>query len=91
VAIKPLAVATIQRLPQRTIIDTPDPGSVAACCHSNPIGPREQLPASNIKNVQPSIVVGLVSGAGSMSSRDVTEPVRSWTAGEAMLEETARS
>ena len=94
VAIKPLAVATIQRLPQRTIDSIrPTPGTVSPrAAIRTPSGPpRTAVPPRTSRTVQPSIVVGLVSGAGTMASRDVTEPVRSWTAGEAMLEETARS
>ena len=94
VAIKPLAVATIQRLPQRTIKSIrPTPGTVSPrAAIRTPSGPpRTAVPPRTSRTVQPSIVVGLVSGAGTIASRDVTEPVRSWTAGEAMLEETARS
>jgi hypothetical protein len=94
VAIKPLAVATIQRLPQRTIESTrPIPGTVSPrVAIRTPSGPsRTAVPSRTSRTVQPSIVVGRVSGAGIIGSRDATEPVRSWTAGEAVLEEPVYS
>ena len=94
VAIKPLAVATIQRLPQRTIDSIrPTPGTVSPrAAIRTPSGPpRTAVPPRTSRTVHPSIVVGLVSGTGTIAARDVTEPVRSSTPEEAMLEETARS
>jgi hypothetical protein len=94
VAIKPLAVATIQRLPQRTIESIrPMPGTVsprvAIRIPSGP--PRTAVPPRTSRTVQPSIVVGLVSGAGVIGPLGVREPVgviSAWAAGEPMLEES---
>src|SRR5215831_17433691 len=59
VEIRPLLVATIQRLPQRTIESIrPIPGTVSPCAaRQAPLGP-----SSTTRIVQPSIVVGRVSG-----------------------------
>lgn len=78
VAINPLAVATIQRLPQRTIeLIRPMPGTVsprfAIWTPSGP--PRTTVPPRTSRTVQPSIVVGPVSGAGSRGPLGAIEPV----------------
>src|SRR3982074_3626865 len=76
VAINPLAVATIQRLPQRTIESIrPTPGTLSPCVAvQTPPGPSRTtvLPRTS-RTVHPSIVVGLVSGAGTIVSRSATE------------------
>src|SRR5437660_4638448 len=72
VAINPLAVATIQRLPQRTIESMrPTPGTVSPrVTVQTPSGPsRIAVPPRTSRTVQPSMVVGLVSGTGSIISR----------------------
>ena len=74
VAINPLAVATIQRLPQRTIESIrPIPGTVSPrVAIRTPSGPsRTTVPPRTSRTVQPSIVVGLVSGAGTIGPRSV--------------------
>ena len=93
VAIKPLAVATIQRLPQRTIESIrPMPGTVSPRIAIRiPSGPsRTAVPPRTSRTVQPSIVVGFVSGAGLIGPLGVIEPVgviSAWAAGDAMLDE----
>src|SRR6266850_5860524 len=85
VAINPLAVATIQRLPQRTIESIrPIPGTVSPrVAIRTPSGPsRTAVPPRTSRTVQPSIVVGLVSGAGTIGPRSV-RVVLAWIAGEA--------
>jgi hypothetical protein len=75
VAIKPLAVATIQRLPQRTIESIrPIPGTVSPRTAVRiPSGPsRTAVPPRTSTTVQPSIVVGLVSATGTKGSRAVS-------------------
>jgi hypothetical protein len=74
VAINPLSVATIQRLPQRTIESIrPIPGTVSPrVAIRTPSGPsRTAVPPRTSRTVQPSIVVGLVSGAGTIGPRSV--------------------
>src|SRR5215470_8248446 len=67
VEIRPLLVATIQRLPQRTIESIfPTPGTVSprVALHT-PFGPsRTAAPSRTSRRVQPSMVVGFVSGTG---------------------------
>jgi hypothetical protein len=65
VEIRPLVVATIQRLPQRTIESIlPTPGTLSPCVAlQTPPGPSKMtVPPTTSRIVQPSIVVGLVSG-----------------------------
>src|SRR5207253_3643901 len=72
VAINPPAVATIQRLPQRTIESMrPTPGTVSPrVTVQTPSGPsRIAVPPRTSRTVQPSMVVGLVSGTGTIISR----------------------
>ena len=67
VEIKPLLVATTKRLPQRTIESTlPTPGTVCpGVTFQTPFGPSiTATPFTTSRSVQPSIVVGLVSGVG---------------------------
>ena len=67
VEIKPLLVATTRRLPQRTIESTlPTPGTVCpGVTFQTPFGPSiTAVPLTTSRSVQPSIVVGLVSGVG---------------------------
>src|SRR5262249_620720 len=64
VEIRPLVVATIQRLPQRTIESIrPIPGTVSPCAaRQAPLGPSSTtVPPTTSRIVQPSIVVGRVS------------------------------
>src|SRR4051812_24766804 len=78
VEIRPLLVATIQRLPQRTTDSTrPIPGTVSPCAaRQTPPGPSSTaVPPTTSRIVQPSIVVGLVSGAGAGLGRIFA---RSW-------------
>src|SRR5262249_47657618 len=65
VEIRPLVVATIQRLPQRTTESIrPIPGTVSPCAaRQAPLGPSSTtVPPTTSRIVQPSIVVGRVSG-----------------------------
>src|SRR5262249_26569015 len=65
VEIRPLVVATIHRLPQRTIESIrPTPGTVSPCAaRQAPLGPSSTtVPPATSRIVQPSIVVGRVSG-----------------------------
>src|SRR5712671_5992710 len=74
VAISPLAVATIQRLPQRTIETIrPIPGTVSPrAAVRSPSGPsRTTVPPRTSSTVQPSMVVGRVSGDATIGSRAV--------------------
>ena len=67
VVIRPLLVATIQRLPQRTMESIrPAPGTVSPTdTLRTPSGPcNTAMPPDTFRTVQPSIVVGLVSGVG---------------------------
>ena len=67
VEIKPLLVATTRRLPQRTIESTlPTPGTVCpGITFQTPLGPSNTaVPLTTSRSVQPSIVVGRVSGVG---------------------------
>src|SRR5215471_15959786 len=67
VEIRPLLVATTKRLPQRTIESTrPTPGTVCpGVTLQTPFGPFiTAVPFTTSRSVQPSIVVGLVSGVG---------------------------
>jgi hypothetical protein len=68
VVIRPLLVETIQRPPHRTMESTlPSPGTVSprAAFQMPPAGPSNvAVPSTTFRNVQPSIVVGLVSGTG---------------------------
>jgi hypothetical protein len=93
VAINPLAVATIQRLPHRTIDSIrPTPGTVSPrVAVQTPPGPsRTAVPSRTSRTVQPSIVVGLVSGTGTIVSRGATPApdkfVFAWIAEEAVLD-----
>src|SRR5215475_9926215 len=64
---RPLLVATSQRLPQRTMDSTlPTPGTVSPCVTlQTPFGPcRTAVPLLTSRSVQPGMVVGLVSGHG---------------------------
>jgi hypothetical protein len=90
VAISPLAVATIQRLPQRTIESIrPIPGTVSPrAAVRTPSGPsRTTVPPRTSSTVQPSMVVGLVSGAATIGSRAVIV-VLAWVRGGALAEST---
>jgi hypothetical protein len=61
----PLLVATIQRLPQRTIEPiSPTPGTVSPrFAVQIPPGPsKTAVPPTTSRTVQPSIVIGFVSG-----------------------------
>src|SRR5437867_4395049 len=76
VAINPLAVATIQRLPQRTIESIrPTPGTESPrVTVQTPSGPsRIAVPPRTSRTVQPSMVVGLVSGTDPIISRGGTK------------------
>jgi len=67
VVIRPLLVATIQRLPQRTMESIrPAPGTVSPTdTLRTPSGPcNTAVRPDTFRTVQPSIVVGLVSGVG---------------------------
>src|SRR5215471_10173014 len=67
VEIRPLLVATIQRLPQRTIESIfPTPGTVSPrVAFHTPFGPSNTaVPPLTSRMVHPSMVVGLVSGTG---------------------------
>jgi len=67
VEMRPRVVATIQRLPQRTIESTrPIPGTVSPRVASKtPFGPSKiTFPPVTSRTLQPSIVLGLVSAAG---------------------------
>jgi hypothetical protein len=67
VEIKPRLVATTKRFPQRTIESTrPIPGTVCpGVTLQTPFGPSiTAVPLTTSRSVQPSMVVGLVSGVG---------------------------
>jgi len=67
VEIRPLLVATINRFPQRRIPTTlPTPGTESPRLTLNtPPGPsKTAVPSTTSRSVQPSMVVGLVSGTG---------------------------
>ena len=67
VEIRPLLVATIRRFPQRKINSTlPTPGIMSPLDTLRmPSGPSKiAVPLATSRSVQPSIVVGLVSGVG---------------------------
>jgi hypothetical protein len=67
VEIKPLLVATIKRLPQRTIDSTlPTPGTICpGVALQTPLGPSNTaVPFTTSRSVQPSMVLGRVSGVG---------------------------
>ena len=67
VVIKPLLVATIQRLPHRTIESiVPSPGTLSPrVTFQTPSGPcSTALPLATSRITQPSMVVGFVSGNG---------------------------
>jgi hypothetical protein len=73
VEIKPLLVATIHRLPQRTIDSTrPTPGTVSPrFTLQMPFGPsKTAVPLVTSRSIQPSMVVGLVSGTGVRFDRE---------------------
>ena len=81
VEINPRLVATIQRLPQRTIeLILPAPGTVSPrVAFQTPVGPsKTAVERFTSRTDQPSIVVGLVSGTGvrgiSMRSVVVVSP-----------------
>ena len=79
VVIRPRLVATIQRLPQRTIESiVPTPGTLSPhVTFQMPLGPsKTALPSgATSRTVQPSIVLGLVSGTA--IGRDEIVPVGS--------------
>ncbi len=78
VEINPLAVATIQRLPQRTMESIrPMPGtSSPRAAIRIPSGPSSTaVPARTSRTAHPTIVVGLVSGTGRRGPVGWTEPV----------------
>src|SRR5712671_3874446 len=95
VAIKPFAVATIQRLPQRTIESIRQtPGTVSPrVTVQTPSGPsRIAVAPRTSRTVQPSIVVGLVSGTATIGSRGGTEaPLEFVGTTEAVREDAATS
>jgi len=65
--INPLVVATIQRFPHSTTDSTlPSPGKVSprAAFHVTPGPSNVAMPLTTFRTVQPSMVVGLVSGTG---------------------------
>src|SRR5580765_4604054 len=67
VEIRPLLVATIRRLPHRKIDSIlPTPGTVSPrVTRQVPLGPSNTaVPFVTSRSVQPSMVVGLVSGTG---------------------------
>ena len=67
VEIRPLLVATIHRLPHRTIDSTrPTPGTVSPrFTRQMPFGPsKTAVPSMTSRSIQPPMVVGLVSGNG---------------------------
>jgi hypothetical protein len=67
VVIRPLLVATIQRLPQRTIESIfPKPGTMfPRVTFTGPLGPSKMtVPPITSRTVQPGMVVGRVSGVG---------------------------
>ena len=67
VEIRPLLVATIRRLPHRKIDSIfPTPGTVSPrVTRQVPLGPSNTaVPFITSRSVQPSMVVGLVSGTG---------------------------
>src|SRR5438093_636132 len=67
VEIRPLLVATTNRLPQRTIESTrPIPGTICpGVTFQTPFGPSiTAVPLTTSRSVQPSMVIGLVSGMG---------------------------
>src|SRR6266852_3613808 len=67
VEIRPLLVETIQRLPHKTIESTlPSPGTISPrAAFRMPPGPcNTAVPSITSRTLQPSIVVGLVSGTG---------------------------
>ena len=90
VEINPRLVATIQRLPQRTIeLILPTPGTVSPrVAFQTPVGPsKTAVERFTSRTDQPSIVVGLVSGTGvrGISMRSVVvspEAVFSFVFGE---------
>ena len=95
VVIRPLLVATIQRLPQRTIESTrPSCGTVLpAAALKIPFGPsKTAVPLTTSRTVQPSMVVGRVSGTGTSFGGLSGSPARrsieancGCTAGERLL------
>ena len=94
VAINPVAVATIHRLPQRTMESIrPTPGTVSPrAAIQTPSGPSSTaVPPRTSRTVQPSMVAGFVSGTATIASRWVTASAgRVLLAGStAELEDTA--
>jgi hypothetical protein len=98
VEIRPLLVATIQRLPQRTIESTfPNPGTVSPLVALNiPSGPsKTAVPPTTSRTIQPSIVLGRVSGTAVglgksalcwiAASRGFGRVVFRWSAGVAVF------
>jgi hypothetical protein len=72
VEIRPLLVATIRRFPQRKMDSTlPTPGIMSPLDTLRmPSGPsKTAVPLATSRSVQPSIVVGLVSGVGASLTR----------------------
>jgi hypothetical protein len=73
IVISPLLVATIQRLPQRTMESTrPTPGIVSPTdTFRMPPGPfKTAVPPKTSRTVQPGMVFGLVSGVGVSRGRN---------------------
>ncbi len=98
VVINPLLVATIQRLPQRTIDSIrPNAGTVfPAATLKTPLGPSSTaVPPATSRTVQPSIVIGFVSGTGASlgtsgsSARTSTEAVCCGATGERLIDDEA--
>ena len=83
VVIRPLLVATIHRLPHRTIESTlPTPGTVSPrVALTMPSGPsKTTAPPTTSRIVQPGMVVGRVSGVGVVLGLD-----KIFASGEAVL------
>lgn len=94
VEIRPLLVATIQRLPQSTIESTfPRPGTVSPLATLNiPLGPsKTAVSPRTSRTFQPSMVVGLVSGTGvSLGKLSVGRTVATRGAGNELFRFMAR-
>ena len=78
VEMSPRVVATIQRLPQRTMESTrPTPGTVSPVfARQTPSGPcKTAVPPTTSRTDQPSMVVGLVSGTGAVGLASDTDAV----------------
>src|SRR5262245_11981716 len=93
VEIKPLLVATIGRLPQRKIDSTlPTPGIMSPRATVRmPSGPsKTAVPLATSRSVQPSIVVGLVSGIAVSLSRGCGSLAIDEVVGAALTDDFAR-